>query len=1104
MSAMEHNPSHGHLALLASAGSGKTTRLCHRYIRLLADRNLGAAPENICALTFTRKAAGEIFDRIVECLCIGAAGGVGAAEMSGRLEMRGLDEREFARLLRSFLDDLHRAVIGTMDSFVVRLVRAFPIELGIPAEFRISEASDAEGMAMRRDILADVFAAPGPATGELLEAFKRATFGVEEKSFERFLNGVVAALHLLYRFCPDENKWGNVDLIWPVEEKKKQNVRDRRELAEQAERVQQWIESERKKGLDIRLQQKLPALAGALAAHGIAAPWSDELRGSAFDQLIKMRDALRAGKATIEFNRKPVCISGAAARAFGVLLDNLFAVEINRALEKTRGLRGLLELYDRAYDRISRESGRFSFTDLQCMLAPLDGSTGVLPIGRGRQEGRLFIDYRMDCRLNHWLIDEFQDTSDLQWAVFSNLVSELVQEDPAGRERSFFYVGDVKQSVYRWRGGNPGLFLDIPKQYNRAGEVIRLETISKTRRCAQPVIDAVNKVFTDLPRGDLPQGAVDAWNNVWSRHETLNKKAGGCALLLQHQGGDDPAEARYRLAAGVLNEIRPVERGIGVGILTRTNDACGKLVNVLRRECPGMRFTHEGKAGIAANELAQVILSLIRLAAHPGNKFARQHVLMSPLAAALEQADIGPENIAPILLTRIHEEGFRSFVTEWGRLLHDICPLNEYGRQCLGRLEKAAAEFDLSGSRSCDGFLQFIAAHEAHGGAARGSIRIMTVHQAKGLEFDMVILPELQHPTGMNMAKAEWTDKEMLYDGKPFSPGWILKSPKREIAGNDPVLSARLGEIDEAHCFDSLCVLYVAMTRAIHALYMITSPAKKTGVLRPADLLKLQLAGDREPDPDLPDTAIGNGQCSRLYSSGSGDDRWYESLHEKTAPERTAVQAAAVPVDFAGRKSGRRVLKRFEPSRREEFESKASDLFGPYRRDILDFGSAIHELFEKVEWLDPGGDAEAEAEEILGAWRRSVDCSDEVDRDVRTQFRACLKSGEARRALARPAGGARLWREKRFEVILDDRWISGVFDRVAIVRNDSGNPTSAAILDFKSDQGLRSGADVKKRAERHRPQMELYRRALSAILGLAPGRISTQLLFTAPAKVVRL
>jgi ATP-dependent helicase/nuclease subunit A len=79
------------------------------------------------------------------------------------------------------------------------------------------------------------------------------------------------------------------------------------------------------------------------------------------------------------------------------------------------------------------------------------------------QEARLYIDYRLDCKLDHWLLDEFQDTSDLQWEVLRNLADEILQD--ASGQRSFFYVGDVKQAIYGWRGGNARLFGKILEQY---------------------------------------------------------------------------------------------------------------------------------------------------------------------------------------------------------------------------------------------------------------------------------------------------------------------------------------------------------------------------------------------------------------------------------------------------------------------------------------------------------------------------------------------------------------------------------------------------------------------------------------------------------------
>jgi len=176
--------------------------------------------------------------------------------------------------------------------------------------------------------------------------------------------------------------------------------------------------------------------------------------------------------------------------------------------------------------------------------------------------------------------------------------------------------------------------------------------------------------------------------------------------------------------------------------------------------------------------------------------------------------------------------------------------------------------------------------------------------------------------------------------------------------------------------------------------------------------------------------------CARLYSPGSGDESWYESFPEAAAPEKTAGQAARGPGDIAKRESRRKILRHSEPSRQESYERKASAFFNPETRDVLDFGSAIHELFEKIEWLDAGVDAEA----IIKAWLPSRPCDQTVKNDVLKQFRTCLESAGVREALARPAGNVELWREKSFEIIMDGQWISDVFDRVVVTRGDDGAP----------------------------------------------------------------
>ncbi|MEI6860919.1 MAG: UvrD-helicase domain-containing protein, partial [Verrucomicrobiota bacterium] len=126
----------GHVMILASAGSGKTYALTNRYIALLAG---GAAPERIVALTFTRKAAGEFFDEILKKLAGAAGDATTAAQLARSVGADGLGPAVFLRLLRAVVDAMPRLCLGTLDSFFTRIVRGFPLELGLGGEFALLE-----------------------------------------------------------------------------------------------------------------------------------------------------------------------------------------------------------------------------------------------------------------------------------------------------------------------------------------------------------------------------------------------------------------------------------------------------------------------------------------------------------------------------------------------------------------------------------------------------------------------------------------------------------------------------------------------------------------------------------------------------------------------------------------------------------------------------------------------------------------------------------------------------------------------------------------------------------------------------------------------------
>jgi ATP-dependent helicase/nuclease subunit A len=203
----------GHEMILASAGSGKTYALTHRFVRLLAN---GAEAERIVALTFTRKAAGEFFDEILKKLARAATEPGFARRLAEEIERPELVAGDFLRMLRAVVTAMPRLNLGTLDGFFARVVQAFPRELGIDGEFQILD--EATARQERRRVLRRMFAAagePDAAQREFIEAFKRATFGVEEKRLAGVLDGFLDKHSETFLAAPNAAKWGDPERIWP-------------------------------------------------------------------------------------------------------------------------------------------------------------------------------------------------------------------------------------------------------------------------------------------------------------------------------------------------------------------------------------------------------------------------------------------------------------------------------------------------------------------------------------------------------------------------------------------------------------------------------------------------------------------------------------------------------------------------------------------------------------------------------------------------------------------------------------------------------------------------------------------------------------------------
>ena len=424
-----------HVMILASAGSGKTYALTNRFIHLLA---AGEAPERIVALTFTRKAAGEFFDKILNRLGAAASDPTAAAPGRGSRPPRIGPGRFSLELLRRVIDSMHRLRLGTLDSFFAQIVRAFPLELGLSGSFEILQ--EHEALLERRRVLHGMFVRPAsglaPAQKAFIEDFKRATFGAEEKRLGDRLDDFISRYQQTFLDAPEAALWGDPDRIWPDGNPW---LADASPLGPAILEMRSWLE---RSGSADKQRARWEAFLVCALDWEAGATLPPSLVYVLTKALESWTD-LKMGTAELEFDRKAQALDGPACAALSNLVRHVVGSELRRRLQTTRGIHAVIRSYEEVYDGSVRKSGKLTFSDIQRLLQPRGLASGE------DDPDRLFIDYRLDGGIDHWLLDEFQDTSFGQWKILRNLIDEAVQ-DPSGR-RSFFCVGDVKQAIYAWR-----------------------------------------------------------------------------------------------------------------------------------------------------------------------------------------------------------------------------------------------------------------------------------------------------------------------------------------------------------------------------------------------------------------------------------------------------------------------------------------------------------------------------------------------------------------------------------------------------------------------------------------------------------------------------
>lgn len=1045
-----------HVVISASAGSGKTYQLVRRYVLLLA---WGVEPEKIAAMTFTKKASGEFFNRILNRLADLAERAVEPDEFFAGMTPLPQQWPDFKKLLRRTVEAMQRLRLGTLDSFFANITSCFPLELGLP--FGASVMSEDDASLARNEVLAALIEkfflkSDDKGLGTMLEGFKQATYGAEEKRAVEAFMGWVEGGHDLWLERPDRRIWGVPGSIWPWGEGA--CLADLN-LTHALERVRRAV------NVEMKFTAKAAEDWEAMLSEIEGMTPGQELPGGA-EKLLKkcgeVWDDLKAGHAVITL-RKKFEFAGEEAAALLALCRCMVGRELLVRCERAQGVARMLEEYEATYGERVRQSGRLTFSDVTRLVG--SSAAGWLQQGEG-----VDLWYRLDGRYEHWLFDEFQDTSFQQWNVVGGLVDEVLQSER--QERSFFAVGDPKQSIYLWRQAEPRLFRRVAGWTDAEGRrLMKQEELLVSYRSAPAVLEAVNRVcVSDEALKQLLPGACGMWE--CSPHEA-KRPMQGCARLLWPAGSEGQEETSPEdVAVELLRALRPLERGLSCAVLVRQNKKGREMAERIRRETHMEVVCESEQEPAIDNPVTLAVLALLKLAAHPGDGRALEHLRMTPLWPVIENDERSRFTTGRDILREVMVDGFASVVHKWIAKARMVAgdAWDSFAELRGKQLGDMAAEFDESGSRDVDRFLAFAEGRRLRVRGGHQAVQVMTVHASKGLEFDIVILPELS-----GNALKQLRQRDLLArrdDGGRLQ--WVLMEPKRDIARLDEVLGTELVEAEARQEFEGLCRLYVAMTRAKRSLYLITNPPPKTAdsTMNEARLLRERLgSGSLEEE-------IGPLRVNVAWSTG--DPFWHEQ-HVPVKPVLPPTKVGRPLVELLRERQP--MVPRVTPSGEEDFRVKGNVLFSAGRDKGRVLGNLVHEMLSKLEWS------------ISMDWSAFA-AHDGYDEALRLILSA-LESSEVQAVFQKPAGPCKLWRERPFDVLLPAQgWISGTFDRV-VVEPEAGRAT---IIDFKTDDLGENDGRMADKVQGYRPQLVLYQEAVKLLTGVK--EVQCSLVFLRSGRVV--
>ena len=926
----------------ASAGSGKTFTLALEYIRELLIKHSREAHRRILAVTFTKDATGEMKDRILSELyglafdCEDSKDFRSALTDALKNSGHPMADKEISQkskeILHAILHDYSHLNITTIDSFFQRVLRNLARELGRGSRFNLEMNTSKVLSEAVHSVIEK--ANEDPQVLDWIMAYIEGK--LDEGGYWRIDREIMDFSRCIFNEYFQEHEY-------ILKSQLENDASIFRKIKEYHSKIQS--------GCKEFFKNTYNEISETLLRHGLELE-DFSRKGTVIKFLRKLAEedfnSVDPGGATIrdccsdatkwplsKTKKKDEIIALAESRFIFLLnsaLDNLRTYYTSRMITQNIHQLGLIWDITNEISKQNAENNRFMLSDTALFLNKMidDSDTS-------------FIYEKIGAEIKHVMIDEFQDTSRLQWKNFKSLLSEILANNAFS-----MIVGDVKQSIYRWRNGDWSILGGIEDELK-----IKPLNLAYNYRSEKTVIDFNNQFFTRISEvlddkyTSLFEGNSESpFPNAYPADDVIQKTRKGDDfgfVSIDFVSDDKSNELNYNdlVLEKLFEQIKQLsDSGVPANkicILTRTNKSIIAIAEYLasqREVYPELTTAHylnivsDDAFQLGSSPVLRIVIEALRVLIEPQNS-----VFRAKLDFYLKRYNLSPDFELPDELTRLP---LLELVGHLYRLLglKNIEKQNGY----LFAFYDATGNYLRDAASDIHAFLKFweeeLQFKSVSSGASVEGVRAMTIHKSKGLQFHTVLLPFCDWDIFPEKNPVVWCGaKEGLYDLE-------LLPVKYSHKMFDTVFREEYRKETVQSWVDNLNLLYVAFTRAEHNLLILSKEKKKLAsvddIKKVSDLLQFianELGGEFDED-------------SMYYQVGSLDTRLKDK--EKTSENILKTQPEPLESDF--------ISEAFNPDKSIFKQSNKSREFVnpdlPSKDSYVLHGNIMHSLFSYIKTLE--------------------------------------------------------------------------------------------------------------------------------------------------------